>query len=254
VSLAGKVAIITGGATGIGFGIAEVLAEKGVRLVLGQPHPELAERAADRLKQTEVLPLKIDIRDPLQAAQLVEATIHRFGKVDILVNNASITGLPAIAPILECEPATVDEIVDVNLKGTFYCSQHVARHMVSRGGGGSIVNITSVGAYAAQEFASLYCATKAAQAALAQAMALELACHNIRVNCVAPGDINTEASTRITEDKRRIGASDRYVRVTPLGRRGSPSDIGHAVAYLVSDGAAFVTGATLIVDGGFLSY
>lgn len=252
--LEGRVAIITGGATGIGFGIAEVLAEKGANLVLAQPRVELARRAAERLKGAETLALEIDIRDPKAAEQMVEFTIQHFGRVDILVNNASLTGMLAIAPMLDCKPEKVEAIIDVNLKGTFYCSQAVAKRMVSQGRGGNIVHITSVGAYAAQEFASLYCATKAAQVSLAQGMALELAAHKIRVNCVAPGDVNTEASATIAENMIHIGGSSRYVRGTPLEFRGSPRDIGHAVAYLVSDEARFVTGATLLVDGGFLSY
>jgi len=254
MSLNDKVAIITGGGTGIGLGIAQVLSEKGVKLVLAQRRLELAQRAVESLRPAEVIAEALDIRDPDAVDRLVASAMRQYGRVDILVNNASVTGMPAIAPMLECDVATVDAIVDANLKGTFYCSQSVAKRMVAAGRGGSIVHISSVGAYAAQEFATLYCATKAAQVSLAQSMALELAPHKIRVNCIAAGDINTEASANITDEKRDIGASKRYVRETPLTRRGSPRDIGHAVAYLVSDDASFVTGATLLVDGGFLTY
>ena len=254
MSLSEKVAIITGGATGIGFGIAQVLAGKGVRLAIAQPELDVAHKAADRLEAADTLPVIVDISDRDSVEQMVEAVMAHFGGIDILVNNAGVTGMSAIAPFLDCAPATVDQIVDVNLKGTFHCSQLVAKKMAAAGRGGSIVHIASVGAYAGQELASLYCATKAAQVSLAQSMALELAPYNIRVNCIAPGDINTEASATITEDKGKAGATGRYTRVTPLGRRGSPLDIGNAVAYLVSDEAAFVTGATLVVDGGFLTY
>ncbi|HLY59627.1 MAG TPA: glucose 1-dehydrogenase [Terriglobia bacterium] len=254
MSLAGKVAIITGGGTGIGFGIARVLASKGIRLVLAQRRLEMVERAVTQLADAETLALSVDISDYAEVQRLVDATLERFGQVDILVNNSSLTGMPVVSPMLDCPPAKVDQIVDVNLKGTFYCSQAVAKRMTEAGRGGNIVHISSVGAYAAQEFASLYCATKAAQVSLAKSMALELAPYNIRVNCVAPGDIYTEASATITEDKQHGGASGRYPRVTPLGRRGHPEDIGHAVAYLVSDEARFVTGTTLLVDGGFLTY
>lgn len=254
MSLSGKVAIVTGGGTGIGFGIAQVLARKKVKLAIAQRRLELAQQAADRLADAEALPLRVDISHQDSIQEMVEATVARFGRIDILVNNASITGVPAISSVLDCPSSKVDEIVDVNLKGTFYCSQFAVKQMVKQGQGGSIVHITSVGAYAAQEFASLYCATKAAQVSLAQGMALELAPYKIRVNCIAPGDIYTEASATITEDKSRTGASGRYTRVTPLGCRGSPEDIGHAVAYVVSDEAAFVTGTTLLVDGGFLTY
>ena len=254
MSLEGRVAIITGGGTGIGFGIAQVLSEKGVKVVLAQRRLRASEDAIARLKGVEALPLGVDIRDRESVNRMVDATVERFGRVDILVNNASVTGMTAIAPLLECPQEKVNEIVDANLKGTFYCSQFVARQMVKAGRGGNIIHVSSVGAYAAQEFASLYCATKAAQMALAQGMALELAPYGIRVNCVAPGDIFTETSATITEDKKGVGASGRYVRQTPLGHRGSPADIGHAVAYLVSDEAGFVTGTTLLVDGGFLAF
>jgi NAD(P)-dependent dehydrogenase (short-subunit alcohol dehydrogenase family) len=254
LSLEGKVAIVTGGGTGIGLGIARVLAQKGAKLVLVQRRLEMVERAAKQLEGVEVLVMATDIRSPEAVEKMVEATMARFGRIDILVNNASATGMPAIAAVLDCPPNKVDDIVDINLKGTFYCSQAVAQRMVAARRGGNIVHISSVGAYAAQEFASLYCATKAGQVALAQAMALELAPYSIRVNAVAPGDIYTEASATASEDKLGVGADGRYVRVTPLGRRGSPEDIGHAVAYLVSEEAGFVTGSTLLVDGGFLSY
>ena len=253
-TLEGRVAIVTGGGTGIGFGIARVLAEKGVKLVLVQRRRDVVEHAAKQLEGAETLALATDIRSPQAVEAMVQATLARFGKIDILVNNASLTGMPAIAPLLDCPPNRVDDIVDINLKGTFYCSQAVAQWMVAAGRGGNIVHVSSVGAYAAQEFASLYCATKAGQVALAQAMALELASYGIRVNAVAPGDIYTEANATTTDDKMKAGGQPRYVRVTPLGRRGSPEDIGHAVAYLVSDEAAFVTGTTLLVDGGFLAY
>ncbi|HZQ21620.1 MAG TPA: SDR family oxidoreductase [Terriglobales bacterium] len=254
MSLRGKIAIITGGGTGIGLGIAEVLAQKGVKLVLVQRRLEPLQRAATLLPSDEVLVQQLDIRDSKAVEQGVEIAVRHFGGIDILVNNASITGMSAISPFLESDSTIVDAVVDTNLKGTFYFSQAVAKRMVAAGRGGNIVHISSVGAYAAQEFASLYCATKAAQVSLAQTMSLELARYRIRVNSIAAGDINTEASMKIVAEKSEVGASSRYVRATPLGHRGSPHDIGHAVAFLVSDEASFVTGTTLLVDGGFLSY
>lgn len=170
------------------------------------------------------------------------------------MNNASVTGRDALGPVLSCAPEHVDRVVDTNLKGTLYCSQAVARWMIENKRGGSIVHISSVGAYAAQELASVYCATKAAQVALAQSMALEWAPYGIRVNCVAPGDIATETSADAVSDLESAGSSTRYLRATPLGRRGLPREIGGAVAYLVSDDASFITGATLRVDGGYLAY
>jgi NAD(P)-dependent dehydrogenase (short-subunit alcohol dehydrogenase family) len=254
MNLKGKVAIITGGGTGIGFGIAEVLAEKGVKLVLAQPVLEVAQIAASKLKDKDVYPAMVDLRMTDTIESMVNATISHYGHIDILVNNAGLTGRPALCPFLDSTPAIVDSLIDTNLKGTFNCSQMVASSMVAARRPGNIVHIASVGAFTAQEFASLYCATKAALVSLAKSMALELAPFGIRVNCVAPGDIHTEASATITEDKGQIGASSKYIRATPIGHRGCPQDIGHAVAYLVSDESSFVTGTTLIVDGGFLSY
>jgi NAD(P)-dependent dehydrogenase (short-subunit alcohol dehydrogenase family) len=253
-SLEGRVALITGGGTGIGFGIARVLAERGVKLVLVQRRCKVGEHAAKQIASVETMAVATDIRSLHAVEGMVAAAMERFGKIDILVNNASLTGMAAIAPMLDCSPNRVDDIIDINLKGTFYCSQAVAKRMIAAGRGGNIVHITSVAAFAAQEFASLYCATKAGQVAFAQAMALELAPHKIRVNAIAPGDIYTEASATLTDEKMEVGGQSQYVRVTPLGRRGSPEDIGHAVAYLVSDEAGFVTGTTLRVDGGFLAY
>lgn len=254
MSLTGKVAIVTGGGTGIGFGISQVLASQGAKIVIAQPDLEVARLAAERLTNTSAVAFEIDIRNPSAADRMMEYALRCFGRLDILVNNAGITGREAISPLLQSTPVDVDRIVDVNLKGTFYCSQAAAKRMVAQGQGGNIVNITSVGAYAAQQYASLYCATKAALASLAQGMALELAEHNIRVNCVAPGDINTPTSAESRRYKDSSNLFHKFDRVTPAGIQGHPSDVGHAVAFLVSDDAKFVTGTTLVVDGGWLTY
>ncbi len=243
----GKVALITGGGTGIGLGIARVLASRGVKIAIVQ------NRACEDLPEGALF-LEADIADPEAVARVTDRVVSHFGRLDIAVNNAALTGKPAVAPFLECTPGQLDRIVDVNLKGTYYVSQYAARQMVKQGGGGAIVHIASVGAFAAQEHASAYCATKAAVAALAQAMAIELAPHGIRVNAVAPGDIYTNANAAIVDDLKQGGATGRFLRTTPLGRRGTPEEIGHAVAFLASDEASFITGTTLLVDGGFLAY
>jgi NAD(P)-dependent dehydrogenase (short-subunit alcohol dehydrogenase family) len=254
MSIEGKVAVITGGGTGIGLGIARVLVSRGAKLAILQRSRAHLEQAARELSDFAVLTAPVDIsdRDAVERAMLLVE--ERFGGIDILVNNASLTGMPAVASFLECSPEQMNAIIDINLKGTFHCSQIAARQMVAQGRGGSIVHVSSVGAYAAQESASVYCATKAAQVSLAQSMALELALYGIRVNALAPGDIRTEASAEIVSDLRGGGATGRYVRLTPLGRRGTPEEVGQAVAFLISEEAAFITGATLLVDGGFLAY
>lgn len=254
MSLEGKVAFITGGATGIGFGIAGVLAAKGVRLALAQRSLQDAESAVRAVPGAEAIVVELDIRDPRAVDRAVNDCARRLGGLDILVNNASVTGRAALASFTDCSPDHVDLIVDTNLKGTVYCSQAAARWMIAHKRRGSIVHVSSVGAFAAQELAAVYCATKAAQVSLAQSMALELAPYGIRVNSVAPGDIATETSADAVADLQRAGSSNRFLRVTPLGRRGLPEEVGDAVAYLVSDEASFITGETLRVDGGYLAY
>lgn len=239
------IAIVTGGATGIGFGIARALAAKGARIAIVQPTLAQAEDAARTLP--DCAGFAANIRDPDAVERMTAAVVDRFGGLDVLVNNAALTGRVAVAPFLDATREHVHDVLDVNLKGAIWCSQAAARHMIAAGQPGNIVHIASVGAFAAQEQAAVYCASKAALVSLAQSMALELAPHGIRVNAVAPGDILTEASAD-------VAAGRTYARRTPLGRRGDPADIGEAVAFLVSDAARFITGAVLTVDGGFLTY
>ncbi|HTF25280.1 MAG TPA: SDR family NAD(P)-dependent oxidoreductase [Candidatus Limnocylindria bacterium] len=254
MSLSGKVAIVTGGATGIGFATAKVLAERGARVVIAQRDASRGRDAVERLKPAEVLTCELDIRDRASVERCVDSVADRSGGIDILVNNAGVTGRSALAPFLASSADLVDRIVDTNLKGTVYCSQAVARHMVKAKREGSIIHVSSVGAYAAQENASVYCATKAAQVMLTRGMAIELAPYGIRVNGIAPGDIQTETSAEAVRDIHESGASGRFLRFTPMGRRGCAEDVGHAVAFLVSAEATFITGTTLLVDGGFLAY
>ena len=254
MSLSGKVAVVTGGATGIGFATAKALAERGARVIVAQRDAARGRDAVERLKPAGALALQLDIRDPVAVQRCMASVIERFGGIDVLVNNASVTGRSALASFVASTPELIDGIVDTNLKGTVYCSQAVARHLIEAGHGGSIIHVSSVGAYAAQENASVYCATKAAQVMLTRAMAIELAPHGIRVNCVAPGDIRTETSAEAVREIHESGASGRFIRFTPMGRRGCPEEVGRAIAFLASEDASFITGTTLLVDGGFLAY
>ena len=151
MNLSHKVAVVTGGATGIGFATAKVLAERGVRVVIAQRDAARGHDAIQRLKPLDVTALELDIRDHAAVERTMASVVERFGGIDVLVNNASVTGATALAPFVNSSIELIDAVVDTNLKGTIYCSQVVARHMIHTKRAGSIIHVSSVGAYGAQE-------------------------------------------------------------------------------------------------------
>ncbi|MGE3384885.1 MAG: SDR family NAD(P)-dependent oxidoreductase [Pyrinomonadaceae bacterium] len=254
MKLENKTAIVTGGGTGIGLGISRSLAEAGATVVIVQSTQAKAEEAVAILKGEghRAIALSADISSREMVRKFVADAVEQCGQVDILVNNAAMTGPKVSAHFLKLSDELLERTIDVNLKGTFIVSQEVARTMAGRGG--SIIHISSVGAFAAQEGATVYCATKAALTGLTKAMALELAPHGIRVNAIAPGDIRTDTSENVTEEKKERGFSGKYTRQIPLNRRGEPFEIGPTAVFLASEDSAYITGETIVVDGGLLIY
>jgi len=257
-TLAGRTALVTGGGTGIGAAISRALFEHGADVMICQQDQPTADSLARELAEAgvHVTAVGADLGTADGCARAVEACTVRHGSLDVLVNNAAVVGTAALGDLLSFADDQLDAIVDVNLKGAFRCARDAARHMRDTGGG-VIVNIASVGAFAAQDRATAYVATKAAVVGMTRGMAFELAPHGIRVVAVAPGDIDLQEQATPVDPARDPYdelPAEWWSRRAPLRRRGSPLDIAAAVAFLASDDAAYVTGTTLVVDGGWLSY
>ena len=245
--LSGKTAIVTGGGTGIGRQMAEGLAEAGANLVLCARKAERCEQAAAELEQLGVraLGLGCDVRDPQQIEVVVRRTVDELGGVDVLVNNAGTVwgAAPENMPLEGWQ-----KVVDVNLTGVFLFAQAAGRVMIERGGG-SIVNIASVsglhGAPAEVVNTVVYHATKGGVIAFTRDLAWKWARHDIRVNAIAPGWFPSDMSKFVLDRQ-----GDDLARRIPLGRFGGPEDLKGAVIFLASPASAYVTGHTLVVDGG----
>ncbi len=239
--MSNKVAIITGGARGIGLGIAVCLARKDMRIVIADRDGAAARTAAE---QFGGLGVACDVTDRAQVADLVQQTITRFGRIDVLVNNA---GICPFVDVMEMDPSTFKKTLDVNLTGAFHCTQLVAREMLAWSIQGRIVFITSLAVNVTSARQGDYAASKAGLHMLMKSFAIALGPHGITCNAVAPGMILTDL-TRFHWEKPENAAFIKQ-RV-PAGRIGTPEDIGQAVALLVSDEAGYINGVGLIVDGG----
>ncbi len=225
--------------------------------MIAQRRIEIAEREAARLRDQgfAVQAHRCDVRRRTDVAALLDRAESLLGPVDVMINNAALTGKSLeLRPYMEETDEHWRNVIDINLTGAFIGTQEAARRMISRKAGGSIINVSSVAQFAAQEGASAYCASKAGLDGLTKSAAIELAAHGIRVNSIAPGDVHTEQSDQPREDAVERGATGKFFRETPLDRRGTPEEIGRVAVFLASDEASFVTGATWLVDGGFLSY
>ncbi len=225
--------------------------------MIAQRRIEIAEREAARFRKQgyAAQAQRCDVRRREDVAALLDRAESLLGPVDVMINNAALTGKSLeLRSFMEETDEHWRNVLDINLTGAFIATQEAARRMIDSGAGGSIINISSVAQFAAQEGASAYCAGKAGLDGLTKSAAIELAAHGIRVNSIAPGDIHMEQSDQPREDAVERGATGKFFRDTPLDRRGTPEEIGRVAVFLASDEASFVTGATWLVDGGFLSY
>lgn len=238
-----KVALVTGTSRGIGRGIATALAEQGAKIVAAGANIQATEDFVTELKAsgTEAIAVQCDVSIAAEVEQLVKIAKETFGRIDILVNNAGITrdGL-----LLRMKEEDWDAVLDVNLKGAFLCTRAVSKLMTKQRCG-RIINIVSVVGQMGNPGQANYCASKAGLMGLTRSNAHELAKRNITVNAVAPGFIATDMTAALPEDQRQELAS----RI-PLARLGSVEDIAHAVLFLASDQAGYITGQVIGVNGG----
>jgi 3-oxoacyl-[acyl-carrier protein] reductase len=253
VMLTDKVAIVTGAGRGIGKGIARGLAAFGAKVVIAE-RKEVVANAAAREIGALALAIVCDVRDGEQVQSMVEQTVSTFGGIDILVNNVGGIylgrGRPPEQPFIEQGEDVWDDSYALNLKSVFHCTSAAAKAMVAQGRGGSVINIASSEALRAAPSFAPYAAYKAAIVNLTRTLALELAPHNIRVNCIAPDAIPTEG---LAERYPELANDEAYRHNVPLARAGTVDEVAGVAVFLASGLSSFVTGVTIPVEGGMLS-
>ncbi len=244
IRLDDKVAILTGASRGIGEAMARAFVRSGAKVVLAARKLEGLQAVAASLGDA-ALAVAAHTGKEADCVALVEAAIKHFGRVDVLVNNAA-TNLH-FGPMLDCEEGAFDKTFEVNLKGYFWMTRGVVRHLQSRGAPGAIVNVASVNAIEAAPMQGVYGMTKAAVVSMTKTLAYELGGSKIRVNAIAPGLVDTRLASAIVGNDALVSM---IKSKTPLGRYGQPDEIAGGAVYLCSDSANFLTGHTLVIDGG----
>lgn len=244
--LTGRVAIVTGASRGIGRAIAETFADAGAKVVLASRKQEALDEVAESIRTAGGTAVAIAAHNGDKAAlnALVSETIKRFGKLDILVNNAATN--PHFGSILEADDSYWRKTIEVNLMGNVWLTRAAVRHMRA-GGGGKIINIASIVGINPGRYQGIYSITKAGIISLTKTLALELGSDNIQVNALAPGLIKTKFARAIWENEDLLGG---VMAQTPAGRIGEPADIAGLALYLASPASDFTSGGVFVVDGG----
>jgi 3-oxoacyl-[acyl-carrier protein] reductase len=247
--LNGKSAIVTGSAAGIGKATAMLFAREGARVVVSDVDEAGGRQAVDAIKGDggEAIFVRVDVARAEEVERLVETSVRTYGRLDVLVNNAAI--YLGDGSILSVPDEVWNQIMSVNLKGTYLCCKFAIARMIESGGG-SVVNLSSVNALMGLSLTA-YTASKGGVQALTRLLAVEFAPKGIRVNSICPGTIMTENSAAIYRE--RPGLEERVTKMYPMGKLGAPMDIAECALYLASDASSFVTGASLVVDGGLMA-
>ena len=250
--LDGKTALITGAARGIGLAFAQAYVREGARVAIADIDIERANRSAEAIGDAATA-IEMDITRQESIDRAVEETVSAFGRIDILINNAALF---TAAPIVEIERADYQRVFDINVGGTLFTLQAVARHMIERGGGGKIINMASQAGRRGEPLVGVYCATKAAVISLTQSAGLDLIRHGINVNAIAPGVVDGEHWDGVDaffaryeglapgEKKKQVGAA------VPYGRMGTAEDLTGMAVFLASEEADYIVAQTYNVDGG----
>lgn len=247
-----KVALVTGSDSGIGRAIALAFAREGASVVVNYAHAQdKAEEVRQVIEQQyhgQVIVLQADVSQYAQAIGLIQQTVAHFGRLDFMVNNA---GMEVHSPFLDVTEAQFDRVVGVDLKGAFFCAQAAAREMVQRNIAGRIINISSVHEDLPMPQNVPYCCAKGGVRMLMRTACLELAPHNITINNIGPGAVDTPIDADVKADPAKFNA---LLAEIPLHRMGQPEEIAGLALYLASDAAAYVTGSTFFIDGGLMRY
>lgn len=247
-SLEAKVALVTGGASGIGAATAEIFAEKGANVVVSDIDEAGGQATVERIRSAGGTAIfrRCDVADPEQVQQLINAAVGTYGHIDAAFNNAGVEGDAATTP--NCSIENFDLNINVNLKGVFLCMKYQIAQFLKQGTPGAIVNTASVAGLVGAKGVPAYVAAKHGVVGLTKTAAIEFAKKQIRVNAVCPGGIRTQMLERLINEKPWV--EKQMLKLQPIGRLGDPREVGRVVVFLCSDDASFVTGHAMPVDGG----
>ena len=249
--LQNKIAIVTGGGSGIGRGISEMFSREGAKVMVVDWEVTGGMEVIAQIKDAggEAMFLKVDVSRAMDTRNMVRTAVETWGKLDILVNNA---GIVRVGSVIETSEDEWDEVLNINLKGVFLCSKFAIPEMI-RTGSGTIINIASVGGLVGPAELAAYGSAKAGVINLTRQMAVDFGPEGIRVNCISPGTIVTEMHQAFYSAEEKDAVLAEWASTKPLRKVGYPKDIAYAAIYLASDESAFVTGTNLIVDGGTMA-
>ena len=250
-SLDNKIAIVTGSGQGIGRSIARTFGEAGADLVVADINMETAEATAADIRslKRKAITIQVDVRDKNQVDHMATRTLEEFGRIDILVNNAGFGYMTV--PLIEMSEEDWDNWVTLNLKSTFLCCKAVSRIMIQQKGG-TIINMASMAALGAYPMGANYSAAKAGIKNLTETLAVELGPHNIRVNALAPGVIETQLTAELY--KKRPELKIQRLKNIPLGRLGTPEDVANVALFLASDASNYISGETIAIKGAMATF